>query len=110
MESGKLRNMVAIESPMRSTGPSGEQVIEWKTVALAYCSILPIAAAESLLAQQVRSTVTHNIMMRYNSLITHECRLNWTSQKRIFHIAEIKCDPTFGRDMLIKASELASNK
>lgn len=109
MESGRLRNIVTVEKPRYITDDSGMQSVTWDSVGLAYCSIMPIGATESLLGQQVRSTITHNIMMRYSSAITAACRLNWTSQGRIFEIVEIKQDATFGRDMLIKAMEIVKN-
>lgn len=104
--SSDLRHRMALQSPRENRGAGGDYGDPWASpIALGTISaqITPVSGYERLKSAQLESPVTHRIVTRYRSDITHKCRLVYES--RIFNIRAV-IDPTERKRWLeIKAEE-----
>lgn len=105
MQSGRLRERVAIQSATVTQNSSGEEIPVWATDATVWASVLPGAVSErfSASAGQRASEITHTVRIRYRDDITPKKRLRWGT--RILEILG-QMDPD-GRttDLLIMCKE-----
>lgn len=94
MRAGMLRHKIAIQKPSTATSRDsyGAEVVAWSTDSQPYASIMPLRGSEYLAAQQVQSSVTHKIRIRYQTLvggtrIHPRCRIRFGT--RYFNIQDI---------------------
>jgi SPP1 family predicted phage head-tail adaptor len=90
MQSGKLRQLVAIEQKTRTRDSFGADQELWSTVALVYAGFEALSGRELFAAQKLSPDVTHKITIRYRTGILAQMRVNWTDTRelrnRIFDI------------------------
>lgn len=65
----KLQHSIILQSPGGIRDAVGERVTTWTNVATVFASINPLTVRESFEAEQVQSSVTHKIIIRYDSAI-----------------------------------------
>lgn len=104
MEAGELRHRLVIEAPEYTRNNDGEAVITWTPINTVWGKITPIGGQEKLLAESLKSALTHNVLLRRAGCLASNMRLRFGS--RIFEIIEIKDDPTFAVSQLLKVSEI----
>lgn len=104
MEAGELRHRLVIEAPEYTRNNDGEAVISWTPIHTVWGKITPIGGQEKLLAESLKSALTHNILLRRVNCLAANMRIRFGC--RIFEIVEIKDDPTFAVSQLLKVSEV----
>ena len=67
IRSGDLRDRVTLQQRQTSQSPSGQPVETWVELFTAWADMDPLTGRELIAAQQVQSSVTHNVTMRYRS-------------------------------------------
>ena len=65
MRAGQLRHRVTIERRTEVDDGAGGSVETWATFATVWAAVIPLTGRELFAAQQVASTVSHRIEMRY---------------------------------------------
>ncbi len=85
-------------------------VREWTLFLRTRAAILPVSASEQEKFAKLQGELTHSVVMRYRPGIQPDMRIVWPAENRIFEIIEIKQDPTFRRDLVLKVSELVEVK
>lgn len=85
-KAGALRHVVKIQSPSRTKGVDGENVITWgDLISGVYCSISPVGGSEGRYNQATRAETTHLVECRYLGItIGPESRIIFGS--RVFNI------------------------
>jgi len=80
LPAGKLRHRVEIQSSTPSRDAIGGVIQGWSTTATRWAEIRPLSGRELVVAQQIDSRVTHEIVLRNvdglnsNHRLTHESR------------------------------------
>jgi SPP1 family predicted phage head-tail adaptor len=82
---GQLRDLVLLQRPQDARDDRGDVVVEWITMGEAWAQVRAIGGQETWLAQQVQSTATHRVRMRWDPRITSDWRLKMGAG-RIFNI------------------------
>ena len=92
MRAGMRRHFVTIQRKSSSQNTYGEDAFSWVDDSETWAAILPIRGDEFFSSQQVQSSVTHKISMKYQTLsdgtrINPNCRIVLNS--RIFNISSV---------------------
>jgi SPP1 family predicted phage head-tail adaptor len=87
MKVGSLRHRVSLESAATTADEGGGVIIVWEEIALLWVAIKPLSGREALTAGQFSSRLTHEISMRYRTLVLPEMRFRKGS--RIFQIKAV---------------------
>lgn len=104
MESGSLRHKMEIQRPEYAKDAYGAASVTWAKFRAVYGKITPLGGQEKLLAQSLKSVVTHNILIRRAEGVDTSMRIRFGS--RIFEIMDVKEDPSLSRSLLLKVSEI----
>lgn len=84
IRAGKLRHKVEIQEKIVSRDSMGGEEITWVPFIYCRCQISPLSGREYFAAQQVQSTVSHKMQMRYQPGIKPTHRIQWG--ERVFDI------------------------
>ncbi len=84
---GALRHRVILESATKSDDGGGGAFTVWEQVAPLWVAIKPVSGRELLSAGQFSSRLTHEITLRYRTLVLPEMRFRKGS--RIFEIKAV---------------------
>ncbi len=87
MQSGHLRHRVTIEQSTPAQNEYGELVESWAALVTVWGAVEPLDGREYFQVQQVQSTVTTRIRIRYRTGITPLMRVAWDG--RIFDIEDV---------------------
>lgn len=87
MNAGALRHRVTIQRFERVEDEGGGYVEDWKDVATVWAAIKPMRGNERYEAQQVQSTLTHKVIMRYRAGIKPQMRILYGN--RVFEIEAV---------------------
>ncbi len=87
MSVGKLRHRVTIQQLVNTDDGAGGSIETWQNVATVWAAIEPLRGNERYAAQQVQSTLTHKVTIRYREGIKPQMRL--TYKGRIFDIESV---------------------
>ena len=95
----RLRHRVIIQQPTVAYNSYGEPTTTWSTLATVWASIKPIWGMESKNAEadQLQSTVMHDIRVRFREDVTPLMRITYST--RTFDI-EMVTDPDGRRELL----------
>lgn len=85
---GRLRYLVKLQSPTRTTDTGGGQSIAWSTITDLYADIRPKSGKESFTQDQLQEISQHEVIVRYRSDMNTSYRLLFGT--RIFNIRHIK--------------------
>jgi len=88
---GKYRHRLTLQYPTVTKSASGGQIISYTMVMELYALVKPISGREYMQGGHRWSDVTHQIMIRYNKLITAACRFQWDNRNhlRTFNIVHV---------------------
>ena len=75
MRSGRLRHLVEIWNPTTTADAMGGRTAAYTLAESVYAEVMPLSAKEYFANQQVQSTVTHRVRMRYTSNLTPKSRI-----------------------------------
>lgn len=101
LEAGRLRHQVRIERPIRTQDPiTGNVDTAWVSVATVYAAIEPLSAKDFIAAQQMQSSVSARIVIRWRSGLTHDMRFVHTATGAIYTPAGFLADPETGREYI----------
>lgn len=87
MNAGKLRHRATIQQLVNTDDGAGGSIETWQNVATVWAAIEPLRGNERYTAQQVQSTLTHKVTIRYREGIKPQMRL--TYKGRIFDIESV---------------------
>lgn len=87
MNAGQLRHRVTIQQLTRVEDEGGGYEENWADVATVWAAIKPLQGNERYEAQQVQSTLTHKVTIRYRVGIKPQMRIMY--QGRIFNIESV---------------------
>ena len=87
MNIGILRHRATIQQLVNIDDGAGGSIETWENVATVWAAIEPLRGNERYTAQQVQSTLTHKVTIRYREGIKPQMRL--TYEGRIFDIESV---------------------
>ncbi len=62
---GLMRERVQLQAPTRTADGQGGYTITWTTKAKVWAQVVPLSGRELLIAQQLGTMLSHNVLMRY---------------------------------------------
>lgn len=74
MRAGRLNRRITIQERIETQNDMGEVVWTWVDVCTVWAEIAAVGGREFFAAQQVQSSVTHNILIRYRPGIVAKMR------------------------------------
>lgn len=77
---GKLRHRIAIEQRTLTRNAYGEEVETWGVLFQAWAQVRALRGNELFKAQQVQSSCTHEVLMRYRPGLDATMRVNFRGQ------------------------------
>lgn len=87
MNAGQLRHRVTIQQLTRVEDEGGGHEENWADVATVWAAIKPMRGSERYEAQQVQSTLTHKVTIRYRAGIKPQMRILYGN--RIFEVEAV---------------------
>ncbi|WP_434565155.1 phage head closure protein [Thermoanaerobacterium thermosaccharolyticum] len=84
MNAGKLRHRATIQQLVNIDDGAGGSIETWQDIVTVWAAIEPLRGNERYTAQQVQSTLSHKVTIRYREGIKSQMRL--TYKGRIFDI------------------------
>lgn len=103
MQAGKLRRRIQIQRRQSAQDDYGQPSTVWVTVFDTFADIEPLSGRELILAQSVRSEVTHNVVIRYRPGITAAMRINYNG--RFFNIRAVMDENERHRMLTLQCTE-----
>ncbi|MDB5297297.1 MAG: hypothetical protein JWO31_3280 [Phycisphaerales bacterium] len=104
MQAGKLRNLVTLQRPVRTTDELGASVVAWETVRQVWTEIKPATARELARVGRVDAETSHVITARYAADVAADCRLTYAG--RTFNITGVVDVGERRRELAIYATEV----
>lgn len=95
---GRLRHVVSVERQVEVVDSNGDHLREWEYVTSVRAEIKPMSGRELLLAQQVQSNVSVNIVIRYNALVNATMRVK--KNGTIYTVQAVIPDPESGNEWM----------
>jgi SPP1 family predicted phage head-tail adaptor len=77
LRAGLLRHKIEIQNKVTRRSATGGEMVTWDAFAYAWASIEPLSGKEYFSARQAQATISHKIMMRYQSGIKPYYRISW---------------------------------
>jgi|GEM_PF-1763962 SPP1 family predicted phage head-tail adaptor len=108
MNSGQLRHNATIRQPRYDRDGNGQTVTCWPVFRRCRARLTPLAGTESLVAGQVQSSITHNLLIRHVDGLSENMIV--VIDGRVFQIGEIRPDPTLARHQWLKLAERTNPK
>ena len=87
IDSGKMRERVALQRPVDRQNEFGEATLEWEEVAVVWANVMNLTARDYFAAQQSGTLATHRITIRYYAVIKPTWRMLWRG--RLLEITSI---------------------
>lgn len=105
MRSGRLRHRVYLQAKSVTRDSFGGETIAWttKTPRPIWASIEPLSVREFFASQELRSQVTHRIVIRYYAGVKTEWRVLWGSRQ--FNIVSIINPDERNKEMILLCTE-----
>lgn len=85
---GRLKHLVSLQKPTRTTDTGGGQAISWSTVAQIYVDIRPASGKETFTQGQLKETLTTEITTRHRAALDTSYRILFGT--RAFNIKHVK--------------------
>lgn len=104
---GRLRHVIVVERQVEVQDSNGDHYREWQYVTSVRAEIKPMSGRELLLAQQVQSNVSVNIVTRYNALIDSTVRLRHGGF--VYNVQAVIPDPESGMEWQTMRCETGTN-
>jgi SPP1 family predicted phage head-tail adaptor len=103
MQAGKLRHRLTLEQSTDTNNTRGEPIPTWSTVAYVWAAIRPNSGREGLAADQMYSSATHRISIRYRAGVVPKMR--FVKGARVFDINAVLNVDERNREMVCLATE-----
>lgn len=105
MQTGRLRERVAIQAESVTQNTSGEEIPTWATETTVWASVLSGSISERFTAAagQRAAEITHTVRMRYRTDITPKKRLLW--ETRILEVLGQMDPDGRTRDLIVMCKE-----
>lgn len=87
MNTGKLRHRATIQQLVNIDDGAGGSIETWQDIATVWAAIEPLRGNERYTAQQVQSTLSHKVTIRYREGIKPQMRL--TYKGRVFEVESV---------------------
>jgi SPP1 family predicted phage head-tail adaptor len=100
---GALKQRLVLEVPAETPDGAGGVTRDYATVATLWAAVTPVAARESVVAEDGGASVTHRILIRMRDDLTTRHRLR--KGERIWRITGMRDADASGRFLLIEAEE-----
>lgn len=104
---GRLRHVVSVERQVEIVDSNGDHSREWEYVTSIRAEIKPMSGRELLMAQQVQSAVSVNIVTRYRNDIDSTCRIRYNGT--IYNIQAVITDPNSGQEWMTMPCATGTN-
>ena len=88
IRSGDLRHRIDFQERNETKGAQGGITPSWTTVASRWAEIIPLTGKELVDAQQIKSTISHMVRLRYFPLLTTKLRILFKT--RVFGIEHVR--------------------
>jgi SPP1 family predicted phage head-tail adaptor len=95
---GRLRHIMCIERQVEIVDSNGDHLRDWQYVTSVRAEIRPLSGRELLMAQQVQSQVSVNIVTRYREDIDASMRIK--NNGTVYNILAVIHDPESGREWM----------
>ena len=105
--SRKFRHRVYFERQVEIVDSNGDHSREWEYITTQWCEIKPLSGRELLLAQQVQSSVSTNIVTRYRDDLDAKCR--GTHNGVVYSILAVIRDPQSGIEWMTLQCSAGTN-
>jgi len=102
--SGKLNTKIIIQKPVEIKNSIGEDITSWSDFSYQWANIAPLSGREYLSNNELRSSVTHRIFIRFIKGVDSSMRIKHGS--RIFDIDSIINTDERSRELVIIAEEV----
>ena len=83
MQAGRLRHRVTIEKPVETANATGERIKTWVTYAEVWASVEPVQGREFFSAQQIQSSVSTRIRIRFNAGVNEKMRVKFVADRTL---------------------------
>ncbi|WP_434642754.1 phage head closure protein [Thermoanaerobacterium thermosaccharolyticum] len=87
MNAGKLRHRATIQQLVSTDDGAGGSIETWQDIVTVWAAIEPLRGNERYTAQQVQSTLSHKVTIRYREGIKPQMRL--TYKGRVFEVESV---------------------
>jgi SPP1 family predicted phage head-tail adaptor len=101
---GKLRHRITIEQKAKVSDGAGGYTESWVPFVTIWASVDPVSGKEYYEAQQMQSSVSHKIRIRYKSGVLPSMRVNF--KERIFAVESVINWEERNRDMMLMCTEV----
>jgi SPP1 family predicted phage head-tail adaptor len=103
VQAGKLRHRLVFQSLGTTQDTFGEESNTATIVATLWGRVSPLIGDELFTAQQVVPEITHEVTIRYNSIITP--KMQFVFSGRTFNVLSIKAIDEIHHEMILKVKE-----
>lgn len=107
MRAGGLRHEVVIQTPTETENATGESVPTWGTFAAVRAAVEPLRGQEFFASQQLQSSLSVRIRIRYLANVTTKMRVQW--ENRYFAIEGIIDPEMRHRELQLMCVERAAD-
>ena len=103
MISGRLNHKIVIEQRTETKNTLGEDITTWTTYKWTWAQVSPLSGKEYLSNNELQSSVTGRVSMRYLAGVTTDMRINWND--RMFDIISIINTEERNRELILMVEE-----
>jgi len=72
---GDLDHRIKLQTATRASDGAGGSTVTWSDTATVWASVEPVSGREPYVAQQLQGQVSHKVVIRYRSGVTHGMRV-----------------------------------
>lgn len=109
MQSGKLRERVAIQSKVVVRDGFGSEVVTWTVHSTVWADVRSTDGSEQVESSvdQVVATISHSVLIRYMAGLSPSMRVVW--QGKVLQILSIVKNDNRQRQLILKCSEIVGD-
>jgi SPP1 family predicted phage head-tail adaptor len=106
IRTGLLRHKICIQEKVTLRDSMGGEIVTWEPFTYCWAQIEPLSGREYFAAKQAQASISHKMIMRYQSGIKPYHRIQWG--ERNFNIDAILNPEERNRELTIFCTEAAS--
>jgi len=109
MRAGQLRHRLQLQSATTAPDDFGQPIPTWSTYADVWGEVRPLTGRERYTAQQVQSSLSHQVRIRYRGGVAETHRVRWVDKAtiKILDINAVLNTEQRDRELLLLCSEAA---
>ena len=108
MQTGHLRHRIQLQSSTLTRNSNRERIATWSTYDTVWGSVMPLRGQERLIADQIQSEITHNIILRYDTSTAVLPKHRAIHDSRTFEINSVESVEERDRERLLRCKELVT--